>query len=348
MERGFSFTTHSDDGRTWHSILRESFSISCHGFNGASFFSEDPSEVKFQVHFTRDQLYDTRDYESRGKAPSSMTPRGTSPGSWRPLKEDIRRKPGKNVGIPQVGDAGDRAAHNATIATDHLSRILRGFQWGELRMGARILRELGPGFQWGSSVSFDYLGAQSETIEIRQGRKGTKRSRAQSFDYLGAVFENFSDRVCLTSVSLSYSRNLSGILVLIVKLLETIPPVAGRGPCLAPDFASGLHDVPRPDSIPWPFNESSLFEIPFSDPRSEDPCSPVGKSGGTKDSAATQSFVPRSPKVSRLHLVLSTVGETAGTSVCPQNGPMRCSGPSVADSPPQTECRRAEPRNLGS
>jgi hypothetical protein len=112
------------------------------------------SEVISEIHFTKSLLY-ARDYESSGKAPSSMTPRGTSLESWRPLKEDIRRKPGKNVGIPQVGDAGDRAALNATIATDHLSRILRGFQWSQLRKAARILRELGPGFQWGKFAEYE-------------------------------------------------------------------------------------------------------------------------------------------------------------------------------------------------
>jgi hypothetical protein len=96
--------------------------------------------------------------------------------------------------------------------------------------------------------SIDYLGTQSGTIEIQQARKGTKLSRAQSFDYLGAVSENFGDRVCLTSGSTKFD-----FLVPIEFRLGSIPPVAGRGPCLAPDFATGLHEVPL-HSIPGSFS----------------------------------------------------------------------------------------------
>jgi hypothetical protein len=159
---------HSDNLRP-HSISRRFESIpGCRNFNG---WVSNSSEAKPQVHFARCLFNSTRDYESRGKAPSSMTPCGTNPKSWRPLKEDSRHKPGKNVGIPQVGDVGDRATHNATIVRDHPSRILREFQWCGMR---EILRALGPEFQRGNFESFDYLGAQSGTIEIHQGRKGTE------------------------------------------------------------------------------------------------------------------------------------------------------------------------------
>jgi hypothetical protein len=70
-----------------------------------------------------------RDHESRGWAPSSMTPRGSGPlrmpseflgrlclRGLLSIERDSGHKPGKNVGIPQVGDAGDLTAHSATIA----------------------------------------------------------------------------------------------------------------------------------------------------------------------------------------------------------------------------------------
>jgi hypothetical protein len=119
--------------------------------NVATIFLFSQSKVNIQFHFDKCLFY-TRDYGSCGWALPSIFPRGTNQESWRPLGEDIRRKTRKQSGIPKKGDAGDLAAHDATIVRDHPSRILEEtFSEGELRMGAGIFllkmgrAESGPG-----------------------------------------------------------------------------------------------------------------------------------------------------------------------------------------------------------
>jgi hypothetical protein len=101
--------------------------------------------TEIMIHFTKCLLY-WLELRFRGWAPPSMIHHGTGPLRMLPLllgrlflrelleiKRDIWRKPVKNLGILGIGDAGDLTIHNATIATDHLSRIfesgLLGFQW---------------------------------------------------------------------------------------------------------------------------------------------------------------------------------------------------------------------------
>jgi hypothetical protein len=227
-----------------------------------------------------------------------------------------------------------------------------------LRMAAEIIQRWRTGFQCSQILSIDYLGAGFEGIEIPLTPKGTWESRTQSFDYLGAVSEISGDRVRPSRVSVCHFRNTSGLpnlrkvdlgtrnsgplrnfdlgTVGLLKswefVLESIPPAAGRGPCLALDFASGLPEVPH-YSIPWIWprfercpSKLILFvsclsnTVELKDPlKCEEPCNLKGKSGEIKDPAAAQSFVPGISKVSRLPVVLLTVGETTRISVFPQN-----------------------------